>query len=36
MTGLLRGRAEAGGTVVISAVSGAAGVGKPTPKKSAH
>src|SRR5262249_47565712 len=28
LTGLLRGRADAGGTVVISAVSGTAGVGK--------
>jgi hypothetical protein len=28
LTGLLRGRAEVGGTVVISAVSGTAGVGK--------
>jgi TIR domain len=29
LTGLLRGRADTGGTVVISAVSGTAGVGKP-------
>jgi len=28
LTGLLRGRAEAGGTVVISAIGGTAGVGK--------
>ena len=28
LTGLLRGRATTGGTVVISAVSGTAGVGK--------
>jgi hypothetical protein len=32
LTGLLRGRADAGGTVVISAVSGTAGVGKPNPE----
>jgi len=31
LTGLLRDRADTGGTVVISAVSGTAGVGKPKP-----
>jgi hypothetical protein len=31
LTGLLRERADTGGTVVISAVSGTAGVGKPKP-----
>src|SRR5262249_8032630 len=30
LTGLLRGRAEVGGTVVISAIGGTAGVGKTT------
>jgi hypothetical protein len=31
LTGLLRGRADTGGTVVISAIGGTAGVGKPKP-----
>jgi hypothetical protein len=31
LTGLLRGRADTGATVVLSAVSGTAGVGKPKP-----
>jgi hypothetical protein len=31
LTGLLRERADTGGTVVISAVSGMVGVGKPNP-----
>lgn len=31
LTGLLRGRADAGGTVVISAIAGSAGVGKTKP-----
>jgi hypothetical protein len=33
LSGLLRGRAEAGGTVMISAIGGTAGVGKTTPRK---
>ena len=32
LSGLLRGRADTGGTVVISAIGGTAGVGKPNPE----